>query len=100
MSKDDLTLSFQRHTTSKINKHSDLENIKTMGFRGEALPSIASVSIVKIKSNIDVSSNGYEFNIKGGKESSLKPVVATKGTSISIKELFYNTPAREVFKGK
>ena len=97
MSKDDLTLSFQRHATSKINKHSDLENIKTMGFRGEALPSIASVSIVKIKSNIDVSSNGYEFNIKGGKESSLKPVVATKGTSISIRELFYNTPARKKF---
>ena len=95
MSKDDLKLSFKRHATSKIKKQSDLSQIKTMGFRGEALPSIASVALVNIKSNINNNDSGYEYKIKGGEEISFKPISTLKGTSIAIKELFYNTPARK-----
>jgi len=97
MSKDDLELSFKRHATSKIISQSDLDNIKTMGFRGEALPSIASVSLVNIKTNTDERNNGYEYKIRGGTKQSLEAVSRTKGTSISIKNLFYNTPARKKF---
>ncbi len=92
MDEEDATLAFSRHATSKLLKEDDLFFIDTLGFRGEALPSIASVSIVNLKTcQNDI---GYEVNIKGGKLINKTKCEARKGTSISIKDLFYNTPAR------
>lgn len=92
MDEEDATLAFSRHATSKLLKEDDLFFIDTLGFRGEALPSIASVSIVNLKTcQNDI---GYEVNIEGGKLINKTKCEARKGTSISIKDLFYNTPAR------
>lgn len=92
MSREDASLAFQRHATSKIISESDLYRINTLGFRGEALPSIASVSDVTLKSSTgDV---GTEVKIKGGSLISISNSDARKGTTITIKNLFYNTPAR------
>lgn len=92
MNETDASLAFQRHATSKIYEEEDLYRITSMGFRGEALPSIASVSNVLMKTSTgDV---GTEINIKGGKEIYNKKCEARKGTTIIINELFYNTPAR------
>lgn len=92
MDKDDLLLAFQRHATSKIFKNEDLFNINTFGFRGEALPSISSVSRVEIISSInDV---GNKLIIDNGNIISINETASNKGTDISISELFYKTPAR------
>ena len=92
MSKEDATLAFQRHATSKIYKDDDLFFIDTLGFRGEALPSIASVSKTELKtSDGDV---GTHLIIEGGKRTLLESCDARRGTSIKITNLFYNTPAR------
>ncbi len=92
MEKEDAVLAFSRHATSKIVDEDDLFHIHTLGFRGEALASIASVSDVTLKTSLgDV---GTLVHIKGGKVLEVTPSEARKGTVICVKELFYNTPAR------
>lgn len=92
MDKEDAVLSFSRHATSKIYKDDDLYFIETLGFRGEALASIASVAEV----NLETCSKevGTHVHIKGGNMDVVEPTSARKGTSITITNLFYNTPAR------
>ncbi|MDA7813087.1 DNA mismatch repair endonuclease MutL [Flavobacteriaceae bacterium] len=98
MNEDDLKKCFFRHTTSKIRSSKDLFSLETMGFRGEALSSIASVSHMSIVSNQDSSDSlGFEIKLDGGEEKSLSEVVISKGTSISVKNLFFNIPARRNF---
>ena len=98
MNEEDLKKCFFRHTTSKIRNSIDLFSLKTMGFRGEALSSIASVSHMSIVSNQDSSNSlGFEIKLNGGEEKSLIQVVSSKGTSISVKNLFFNIPARRNF---
>ena len=92
MDKEDAVVAFSRHATSKIKDEVDLYNINTLGFRGEALDSIASVSNVLLKTSTgDV---GTLVNIKGGKLVKVENTDARKGTVIEVTELFYNTPAR------
>ena len=98
MNKDDLSLCYVRHATSKIRKPKDLFDLKTMGFRGEALSSIASVSHLSITSNqISGKNLGNEIKLEGGKIISKDEVLCKKGTSISVKNLFFNIPARRNF---
>jgi DNA mismatch repair protein MutL len=98
MNEEDLRKCFFRHTTSKIRNSIDLFSLKTMGFRGEALSSIASVSHMSIVSNQDSSNSlGFEIKLNGGEEKSIIEVVSSKGTSISVKNLFFNIPARRNF---
>lgn len=98
MNKDDLKKCFFRHTTSKIRNSKDLYSLKTMGFRGEALSSIASVSHMSIISNQDNNKSlGYEIKLEGGEEKLFNEVISLKGTSISVKNLFFNIPARRNF---
>ncbi len=92
MEKEDASLAFLRHATSKIYKEDDLFFINTLGFRGEALPSIASVSEVVMTTC--ASKVGTKIHIKGGKTLSTENAQAKKGTSITVTNLFYNTPAR------
>ena len=96
MSKDDLRLAFSRHATSKLSSVEDLLKISTLGFRGEALPSIASVSRLEIKSSIDDKS-GNILEIEAGEIKNDEKVACNKGTEIKVKNLFYNTPARKKF---
>lgn len=92
MDKDDAVLAFSRHATSKVSDEDDLFHINTLGFRGEALASICSVSHVELKTS--PGELGTEVIINGGKIESVKSGDARKGTSITVTELFYNTPAR------
>ena len=92
MDKEDAILSFNRHATSKIKEESDLYNINTLGFRGEALASIASVSNVLLKTS--QGEVGTLVNIKGGRIVKVENTEARKGTIFEVTELFYNTPAR------
>ena len=96
MSKNDLRLAFSRHATSKLSSVEDLLKISTLGFRGEALPSIASVSRLEIKSSIDDQS-GNILEIEAGEIKNDEKVACNKGTEIKVKNLFYNTPARKKF---
>ncbi len=92
----DLALAFERHATSKVDSPADLVSIATLGFRGEALPSIASVAQVWARSSADLH-EGSEITIKGGKVMGVKPAAAAGGTTVRVKNLFYNTPARKKF---
>ena len=92
MNEEDASLAFMRHATSKLYSEEDLYRINSLGFRGEALPSIASISEVILKTS--TGEKGTEINIKGGKVIYKKPSDLRKGTSITVKNLFYNTPAR------
>ena len=100
MSQDDLLLSIERHATSKISKKDDLYNLYTYGFRGEALSSISAVSKMSISSRVEESEVGSQITVLGGKVTSLKDVQRNRGTTIEIKELFFNTPARLKFLRK
>ncbi|PKM47806.1 MAG: DNA mismatch repair protein MutL [Firmicutes bacterium HGW-Firmicutes-8] len=91
----DAVLALERHATSKISRASDLESIQTLGFRGEALPSIASVSKVNLKTKIKESLSGIELVIEGGKILKESETGCPPGTAIRVSELFYNTPARQ-----
>lgn len=91
---------FLPHATSKIEKASDLDNIFTLGFRGEALASIASVSNVKLVSKVAESELGNEISLSAGKIISQNSVGATNGTSIIVSDLFFNVPARAKFLKK
>ena len=98
MTQHDLEMAFERFATSKISKKDDLFNISTLGFRGEALPSIASVS--KLNAITYKDNNSYSIEINGGVKSNVKPSNLSKGTKITIKNLFYNVPARKKFLKK
>ena len=95
--KDDMTKAFLPHATSKIKESEDIYNISTLGFRGEALPSIASVSKVNLKSKQEESGFGYEISIEGGGISDVTECGINKGTIIEVRDLFYNVPARKKF---
>lgn len=97
MSREDAILAIQRHTTSKIDTYDDLHNIKTLGFRGEALASIASVSRMELKTIPHKQSSGTLLKLEGGTVEDISDVGGTRGSSITIKNLFYNTPARRKF---
>lgn len=94
ISQEDAPLAFKRHATSKIKHASDLNRIKTLGFRGEALPSIAAVSDVSIKTRVAGNNEGYHIRVRGGKVVESGPVGCTVGTSVMVRDVFYNTPAR------
>ena len=96
ISSKELPIAFERFSTSKINSFEDLYKIDSLGFRGEALASIASVSEVKIISKIE-DDDGAEMIIKNGVLGKVEPAAALKGTNITIQNLFYNTPARRKF---
>ncbi len=100
MERDDLFLAFERHATSKIYKKEDLFKISTLGFRGEALPSIASVSKVKARAKTKDSDTGFEITIEGGKVKNLTEVSMNKGFIIEVKDLFFNVPVRKKFLKK
>lgn len=95
--KDDMTKAFLPHATSKIKESEDIYNISTLGFRREALPSIASVSKVNLKSKQEESGFGYEISIEGGGISDVTECGINKGTIIEVRDLFYNVPARKKF---
>ncbi len=94
---EDLPLAFERYTTSKIATTRDLFQINTLGFRGEALASIASVSEARIESLDTDSAQGVAMTIRNGRPSQVQPAAATRGTVITVRNLFYNTPARRKF---
>lgn len=91
---DEVALALRRHATSKIKSQSDLFRIRTLGFRGEALPSIASVSQMVIETATTNHSHGLRLEAKGGVIEEEEPVSRPVGTQITVSELFYNTPAR------
>jgi len=97
MDKEDLEKCWLPFTTSKISTEDNLNNIETLGFRGEALSSISAVSNMTIKTKTSGSKNGYELKISGGDKKSIKPVGMDNGTIIEVAELFFNVPARKRF---
>lgn len=97
---DDVEMAFERHATSKIRSIDDLSRISTMGFRGEALASIASVSKVEVITKTEEAESGTRVVVEGGKVLFCEPVGAPKGTTFIVRELFYNTPARYKFLKK
>ena len=92
MSAEDLVLSIERHATSKIREQDDLSRIATLGFRGEALPSIASVSRFEIVSRTPASFTAHRLRIDGGKKQELSAAAAAPGTTVEIRDIFHNTP--------
>lgn len=97
MTRDDAVMSLQRHATSKIHDADDLDAICTLGFRGEALPSIASVSVFEIITKHDTQPDGVRLEVEAGTITNLESVGAPRGTTIAIRNLFFNTPARLKF---
>ena len=97
MSETDARLSFERHATSKIREASDLFALRTMGFRGEALASIAAVAQVELKTRLEAEELGTKLVIAGSKVESQEAVSCPKGSNFSIKNLFFNIPARRKF---
>ncbi len=95
--KDDISKAFLPHATSKIKKTEDIYNIHTLGFRGEALPSIASVAKVNLKSKQEDEEFGYEISIESGRLSEVTECGVNKGTIIEVCDLFFNVPARKKF---
>src|SRR6516225_2127510 len=100
MVRDDALLAFERHATSKIKDAEDLLNIHTLGFRGEALPSIASVSRLLLETRAieeEAEVGGTVLEIAGGKILRVEDAGLPQGTSIAVRDLFFNTPARKKF---
>ena len=97
MSEKDALICFQRHSTSKITNAADLFNLSTKGFRGEALASIAAISHTELITKNNTSEIGTFIKIEGNKITQNKPIVASEGSSISVKNIFYNVPARRNF---
>ena len=98
--KEDLELSFERHATSKIRKVEDLNEVKTMGFRGEALASIAAIARVEMKSKTSDADIGNRIIVEGGDVKEISEVGCPNGTTITVENLFYNTPVRYKFLKK
>ncbi|MGC2743970.1 MAG: DNA mismatch repair endonuclease MutL [Candidatus Angelobacter sp.] len=97
MVRDDALLAFERHATSKIKDAEDLLNIHTLGFRGEALPSIASVARVLLETRATEEDGGTVLEIAGGKILRVEEAGLPPGTSLAVRDLFFNTPARKKF---
>ncbi|MGV9204378.1 MAG: DNA mismatch repair endonuclease MutL [Promethearchaeia archaeon] len=93
----EVEVAFARHTSSKIRKIDDLEHLNTLGFRGEALASIAAVSKVEITTRTEDEQNGIYMIIEGGKIKKKRPISCSVGTNIKVKNLFYNLPVRRKF---
>lgn len=94
---DELSLALSRHATSKISNLEDLESVVSLGFRGEALPSIASVSRLTISSRHSAADSGWQVEADGSEASELRPTAHPTGTTVEVHDLFYNTPARRRF---
>jgi len=94
---EELTIALSRHATSKISSLEDLESVATLGFRGEALPSIGSVSRLRVISRPKESEQAAEVSVDGGSVSQVRPAAHPYGTTIEIRDLFYNVPARRKF---
>jgi DNA mismatch repair protein MutL len=94
---DELAVAISRHATSKIASLDDLESVATLGFRGEALPSIGSVSRLRIVSHPATAEHGAEIGVDGGTVVPVRPAAHPVGTTIEVRELFYNVPARRKF---
>ena len=97
MVRDDALLAFERHATSKISKAEDLNSIATLGFRGEALASIASVARVELISRTEDAGAGTRVVIEGGRMRDVKDAAHPRGTTLSVRDLFFNVPARRKF---
>ena len=100
MAREDVPVAFLRHATSKVHKQDDLEQIGTLGFRGEALASVASVSHVEVLTCEPGAVEGTHYIISGGEEEYCGPAGCAAGTTMMIRDLFYNTPARMKFLKK
>lgn len=97
INKDDLALALQRHATSKIASLEDLESVASLGFRGEALPSIASVSRMSLASRPADAEHGWKVEVRQGKISEPEPSTLQTGSCVEVRDLFYNVPARRKF---
>lgn len=97
LKKEDLTLAIQRHATSKIHSLEDLEKLNSLGFRGEALPSIVSISRFSLTSKTTNADYAHQLNCLGGTCEDVKPAQHPQGTTVEVRDLFYNTPARRRF---
>src|SRR3712207_2882364 len=97
MTRDDAVLAFERHATSKITSAEDLERVSTLGFRGEALASIASVARVELVTQREGEAEGSRVLIEGGRMRDVSPAARPKGTTITVRDLFFNVPARRKF---
>src|SRR5487761_2724811 len=97
MSRDDALLAFERHATSKLRTADDLLSIATLGFRGEALPSIASVARVTLETATGDEPTGTSMEIAGGKILRVDDAALPRGTTLAVADLFFNTPARRKF---
>jgi len=97
MGRDDLAMALQRHATSKIATMDELEHVATLGFRGEALPSIASVSRLDLASRHQDEAHGWLLRVRRGETSQIEPSSLQSGTRVDVKDLFYNLPARRKF---
>lgn len=97
MVRDDAVLAFERHATSKIARSEDLNNIATLGFRGEALASIASVARVELSTKTEDAGAATRVSIEGGKMRDVKDAAHPRGTTIAVRDLFFNVPARRKF---
>ena len=95
--RDELALALSRHATSKISSLEDLEAVVSLGFRGEALPSIASVSRLTLSARVADADTGWQVEAAGGELSDTRPVAQARGTTVEVADLFYNTPARRRF---
>jgi DNA mismatch repair protein MutL len=96
MSAEDLALCVERHATSKLDSE-DLLNISTLGFRGEALPSIGAAAMLSIATRARGSENALELRVEGGEKSEIRPAALAEGTRVEVRDLFYATPARLKF---
>src|SRR5882672_2269042 len=97
MAPEDARLAIERHATSKIRRVDDLERIATLGFRGEALPSIASVSHFVLRTRARGQQSGTEVRVNGGAVASVSEIGAAEGTIVEVNDVFYNLPARRKF---
>ncbi|HHQ47346.1 MAG TPA: DNA mismatch repair endonuclease MutL, partial [Acidobacteria bacterium] len=97
MDADDALLALERHATSKISQPGDLERIATLGFRGEAIPSIAAVSRFTLTSSADPAEGGVRIVVEGGRVLGVEGVARPRGTTVEVRDLFFNTPARRKF---
>jgi DNA mismatch repair protein MutL len=97
MSADDALLALERHATSKISAAEDLERLTSLGFRGEALPSIAAVSRFDLLTSADVEEGGFRVEVEGGRVLTAEPAARARGTTVTVRDLFFNVPARRKF---